>query len=194
MTKLKWLTMAIWIAAIVLLNFVSVNVATLLNIPFFLDTWGTSLGVMAAGLGVGLIGGILYNLLMAFTLWGADQWVWMFVNIWIALATYFFWKRGWIDIRKPGKLVLTGLVIGITEAAVILGILFGLLGGVEIYEGVLPTYEALLENTGSQITAAIGEKLITSPADQIVALFIASIVYSSLPKQYRLKKDYRQGD
>jgi len=193
MAKSRIWTIAIWIAAIVLLNYISVNVATVLKIPFFLDTWGTSLGVMAAGLGVGMIGGVLYNLLTAFTLWGANQWVWAFVNIWVALAAFYFWRKGWIDIRKPGKLVLTGFIIGITEAVVILIILFGALGGIETYEGVLPTYEALLESSGNKLVAASGEKFITSVADQIVSLFIASIVYSSLPKKYKLKKDVRKG-
>jgi len=183
----KW-NIAIMIAAVVLLNYISVHVATFLNIPFFLDTWGTSLGVMAGGLFVGLAGGILYNLLMAFTVWGPDQWVWMFVNIWVAIAAFYFFKKGWIDISKPGKLILAGLLIGITEAVVILIILFGFLGGIEIYEGVLPTYEALLKTTDSKFIAAAGEKLITSTADQIVSLFMAAIVFSTLPKKYLLNK------
>jgi len=186
-TKHNILTYAIMIVLIVLFNYLSVQIASYLGIPFFLDTWATSLGVMVGGLWVGIIGGVLYNVLMM-TVWGPTAWVWAFGSIWIALATYFFWKKGWIDIRKPLKLLLSGLLMGLTGAIVFTAILFSAWGGVETYEGVLPTYEALLDGTGSKVIAALGEKFITAPADQIVAIFIAAIVLSGLPKKYILTK------
>jgi len=179
-----------YIAAVVIINYLSVQVALFLNIPFFFDTWGTSLGVLLGGLAVGLVGGVIYNLLMM-TAWGSGAWVWAFANIWVALIVYFLMRRGWIDIRYPGKLFLSGLIVGVTTAVVIIIILFTAWGGVETYEGVLPTYNALLEMTGSKTVAAVGEKFITTPFDQIVSLFIAAIVYTSIPKKYRLTKRKR---
>ena len=84
----KGITILSMIIVVAILNFIGVKVAIFLKIPFFLDTWATSLGVMAGGLWVGLIGGVLYNLVMI-TVWGPNAWVWAFVNIWVALAVYF---------------------------------------------------------------------------------------------------------
>lgn len=186
-TSGKRIIFLVWIPVVVLLNYVAVKIAIFLKIPFFLDTWATSLGVMAAGLGVGLAGGVLYNLIMI-TEWGSSAWVWAFVNIWVALIVFFLFKIGWINIRKPGKLLISALVVGLTSAVVILIILFTAWGGVETYEGVLPTYDALLDATGSKVVAAVGEKFITTPADQIVSLFLAAIVFSALPKKLILAK------
>ena len=187
----------IMVLAIALLNYIAVNIAIFLNIPFFLDTWATSLGVMAGGLRVGLAGGILYNLYMGFFVWteNPNGWVWAFANIWVALAVSFLWKKGWVDIKMPGRLLASGLVLGLTSAVVIITILFTAWGGIETVEGVLPTYEALLDATGSKTIAAIGEKFITTPADQIVSIFMAAIVFSSIPNKFiltRRKEDKSQ--
>lgn len=179
-----------WIPVIAILNYIAVQAAIFLKIPFFLDTWGTSLGVMSAGLGAGLAGGVLYNLYMGFFIWteNAHGWVWAFVNIWVAISTYALFKAGWVTIRKPGRLLLSAIFVGVTSAVVILIILFTVWGGVETYEGVLPTYQALLDATGSKTIAAVGEKFITTPVDQIVSLFIAAIVYSALPRSLMVRK------
>jgi len=177
----------LWIPIIALLNYVAVQVAIFLKIPFFLDTWATTLGVMAGGLAVGLAGGVLYNLVMM-TVWGADAWVWAFANIWVALSVFFLYKKGWIDIRKPGKLFISALLVGLTESIVVIIILFSAWGGMETYEGVLPTYDAILDATGSRTFAAIGEKFVTIPIDQMVSIFIAAIIFSSLPKRFIFSK------
>jgi len=59
-------------------------------------------------------------------------------------------------------------------------------GGVETYEGVLPTHNAIFEATGNKMLAIMGEKFITIPIDQIVAIFIAAIVITTIPKKYFL--------
>lgn len=174
----------IMVVLVVVLNYVGIHVAMFLKIPFFLDTWATSLGVMTGGLAVGLIGGVLYNLLMT-TVWGPGAWVWAFANVWVALSVYYLFRKGYIDIKNPGKLFLASLLVGITEAIVIIVILFSAWGGMETYEGVLPTYDALLESTGNPHIAAMGEKFITTPVDQIVSIFMAAIIFSAIPKRYR---------
>ena len=175
----------IMIPVIALLNYLAVQVAIFLKIPFFFDTWATSFGVMAFGLGVGLAGGILYNLYMM-TVWGSGAWVWAFVNIWVALIVYVLFRKGMLNIRKPGKVLLSAIIVGLSSAIVIIIILFAAWGGVETYQGVLPTYDILLSATGSKMIAAVGEKFITTPFDQIVSLFIAAIEYSSLPEKFIL--------
>ena len=177
----KWL----WIPIVAILNFIAVQIAIFLKIPFFLDTWGTSLGVMAGGLWPGLLGGALYNLYMGIFVWTEvpNGWIWAIVNIWVALSVFYLFKKGWVDIKKPGKLLLSAIAVGFTSSIIILIILFTVWGGVETYEGVLPTYDALLSATGSKTIAAIGEKFITTPIDQIVSMFIAAIVFSTWSKK-----------
>ncbi len=179
-----------WIPIIAILNYVAVQVAIFLKIPFFLDTWATSLGTIAAGLGAGMAGGVLYNLYMGFFVWTENPygWIWALANITVALMVAYLFRQGFIDIKKPGKLLISSIIVGIVEAIVIVIILFSIWGGVETYEGVLPTYNALLESTGSKEIAAIVEKFITTPIDQIVSLFIAAIVYSVLPEKYKVAK------
>lgn len=186
----KRILFLIMIPVVALLNYLAVQVAIFLKIPFFLDTWATSFGVMAFGLPVGLAGGVLYNLYMGFFVWTENPlgWIWAFANIWVALSVFFLFKIGWINIKKPGKLLLSGLIVGLSETIVILIILFTAWGGVETYEGVLPTYDALLDATGSKTIAAVGEKFITTPVDQIVSLFMAAIIFSALPRKFILTK------
>jgi len=183
----KRILLLLWVPVVALLNYLGVKIAILLNIPFFLDTWATSLGVMVGGLAVGLAGGVLYNLLMM-GVWGPTAWVWAFANIWVAIIVYILWKKGWINIKKPGKLFVSSLLVGLTETLVVIIILFSAWGGVETYEGVLPTYDAILDGTGNKVFAAISEKFITIPVDQIVSLFLAAIVVSSIPKILILTK------
>lgn len=189
-TSGKRIIFLLMIPIVAILNYIAVKIAIFLKIPFFLDTWATSLGVMAGGLAVGLTGGVLYNLYMGFFVWteNPNGWIWAFVNIWVALIVFFLFKKGWVNIRKPGKLLASAVLVGLTSAIVIIIILFTVWGGVETYEGVLPTYDALLDATGSKTIAAIGEKFITTPADQIVSLFLAAIVFSALPKNLILTK------
>jgi len=188
----KTLLMILMVGCVIAINYISIQVASYLKIPFFLDTWGTSVGVMAGGFWIGALGGIIYNLIMAKTAWGMEHWVWAFANVAVALVTYYLFKINWIDIKKPGKLLLTGLILGIVVATISSVITFTVFGGVDdAYEGIIPTYDALLESTGSRTVAAIGEKFITIPVDQIVAIFIAAIVFSQLPKKYILTKKHK---
>ncbi|MBT7296400.1 hypothetical protein HN836_01970 [Candidatus Woesearchaeota archaeon] len=172
---------------VVIINFCSVKIAEFLQIPFFFDTWGTTLGVLTGGLAVGLVGGIIYNLIMM-SVWGSSAWVWAFANIWVAIIVTILNRKGWISIKYPGKLFMSGIIVGLTTAVVIIIILFTAWGGVETYVGVLPTYDALLDVTGSKTVAAVGEKFITTPFDQIVSLFLAAIIYSTLPSKFILNR------
>jgi len=182
----KRILFILMVPAVALLNYLGVQVAIFLNIPFFLDTWGTTLGVLAGGLAIGVAGGVLYNLVMM-TVWGPMAWVWAFANIWVAFSVYFLSKKGMMTIKKPGKLFVSALIVGVTTTIVILVILFSAWGGVETYEGVLPTYDALLDLTGNKVIAAVGEKFVTTPIDQIISIFLAAIVYSSLPARFKLR-------
>ena len=91
-----------------------------LNAPVFLDTWGTSLVVMTGGFAIGACAGIIYNLIMAYTFWGTSSVLWAGSSILVAGATYFFWKRGWVDIKTRPSLRGAGIVTGLINTVLVI--------------------------------------------------------------------------
>ena len=84
---------------------VTLNLATSIlmvesHIPIFMDTWGTSLIVIIGGFWIGACAGIIYNLIMAFTIWNPFSLIWATSSILVAGSTWFFWRRGWIKSKK----------------------------------------------------------------------------------------------
>jgi len=88
------------IAIAVMLNLATSITMVAFGFPLFLDTWGTSLVVMTGGFAIGACGGVIYNLIMAYTFWGIPSVLWAANSVLVAAATYFFWKRGWVDLKK----------------------------------------------------------------------------------------------
>ncbi|OVE74658.1 hypothetical protein BVX95_01640 [archaeon D22] len=182
----KYLIMTVTVIIVALLNFLTGVVANFLHIPFFLDTWATSLGTMTAGPIIGGLGGIVHNLIMAGTVWGWSAWVWMFSSIWIAFITWYFFKKGYLDISKPGKVLQAGLLIGLTNAIVTFLIAMIFFEGLPTYEGTRATFDAFLAATGSVPAASLLHHLVSELGDKTVSIFIAAIVFSVIPKKYCL--------
>jgi len=174
------------IPLIAICNYVTGVIANYMAIPFFLDTWATSLGAMAFGLPVGIAGGVLYNFFMAGTVWGWDAWVWTFSSIWVAFISYVLYRTGWIDIQKPFRLITAGFLIGFSNAFVATAISLIAFGGLPTYAGTEPTYRFFFAITQSRVLATFGENLLSELADKTVAIFIAAVVLAHIPKRYRL--------
>jgi len=177
----KWIVCILVLPTIVLLNYVTSIITDLLHVPFFLDTWATSLGVMMCGLLFGIIGGVLYNLFMAFTFWGASAWVWSISSIWVAIVTYFLWKSGWIKIGNPFKIIGSGMFIGATNAIVTTLISVIAFGALPTYAGTEPTYQFFYAMTNNRLVSTLSEHLITELADKTIAIFMAAFVFTHLP-------------
>jgi len=173
------------IVAIIILNYVTGTITDFLGMPFFLDTWATSLGVITRGFWVGTIGGVLYNLLMALTAWKNDPlpWIWAISSIWIAASTYIVWKWKWVNIEKPGKVLLGGLLIGFTNAIITTIISLIFFGGLGTHEPMVEIYRTISPVLGSGGFATFLSNLVIELADKTVSLFLAAIVFSSLPKK-----------
>jgi hypothetical protein len=148
-----------------------------LHIPFYLDTWATSLVVMLCNLWIGVLGGVIYNLIMAFTYWGHSYWVWMFSSILVATVTWLFWKSSWIDIRKPLRIVAAGITTGILNT--IMSFIIIKAFHLPAYEGTLAVYRLFMERTHNQAISSWSELLLVETVDKTIAiLFAAAIVYS----------------
>src|SRR5204863_3551992 len=107
------------VLSMAMLNYSSSVLMTVLHLPFFMDSWGTSLAVVLGGVWAGILAGVIYNLVMAFTFWDPSAWVWMLCNILIALLTWLFLKSGWIDLHKPVKLLAAVVIFGVLMSAVV---------------------------------------------------------------------------
>jgi hypothetical protein len=108
------------VAIAVMLNLATSITMVAFHFPLFMDTWGTSLIVMTGGFWVGGCAGVLYNLIMAYTFWGTSSILWAANSVLVAAATWIFWKRGWIDLKKPFMLGAAGILTGLMNAPLVI--------------------------------------------------------------------------
>jgi energy-coupling factor transport system substrate-specific component len=175
------------IPVIAALNYVTGVIINLLKLPLFMDTWATMFGTVVAGLWVGMAGGFLYNIVMAFTFWGLPAWVWGFINIFIAVITWVFWRIGWITIKKPIKLVLAGITIGVLNVIPVTLINVFVFGALPTYAGTSWIYAIILNQTGSTISAVVGSSIAAEIPDKLLSLILAAVVASRMPARYSLR-------
>jgi len=166
---------ALLAASMALINFLTSMLVNFLKLPIFLDTWATSLGVVIGGVWVGVAGGVLYNFLMALlTSWGPSSWVWGFCSAAVALVTWLFWKNGWFDLRKPLKLLVAGLGVGLVTAVTGFGVQVVFFGGHATNHPVAVVYNAFLNWTGNNLLASFLEQVAINIVDKPVSVFIAA--------------------
>lgn len=175
------------IPVIAALNYVTGVVINILKLPIFLDTWATMFGSIVAGLWVGAAGGFLYNIIMAFTLWGLPAWVWGFINIFIAIIAWVFWRIGWVTVKSPVRLVLAGIIIGILNVIPVTLISWGVFGLMPTYAGTAWIYAAILASTGSTLTASVVSSIIAEIPDKLISLILAAVVASRMPARFTLR-------
>lgn len=175
------------IPVIAALNYVTGVIINLLKLPLFMDTWATMFGTIVAGLWVGIAGGFLYNIVMAFTFWGLPAWVWGFINVYIAVITYVLWHFGWISIKKPVKLVIAGIIIGVTNVIPVTLINVFIFGALPTYAGTSWIYAIILNQTGSTLSAVIGSAIVGEIPDKLISVILAAVVASRMPARFSLR-------
>jgi voltage-gated potassium channel len=161
------------VAIAMMLNLATSLVMVAFSLPFFLDTWGTSFAVIISGFTVGAIAGVLYNILMAVTVWNITSLVFIFSSILVAALTWFFWNRGWVDIRHPWLLVSAGAVTGILNAILVL-VLSALLS-IPPYSGTLTIYQYFSHLAGDTGSALLLVELVVETVDKTVSLVLAAV-------------------
>jgi voltage-gated potassium channel len=170
----SWSRCLILVFIAVLLNFATSIIVMNIHIPFYLDSWGTSLAVIIGTLLCGVLAGVLYNILMAFTYWGLSYWVWMFSSILVAVLTWFFYKRGWVDLRKPLRLLMVGIITGVLNALLSIGIIF--VFNLPSYEGTLVIHDFFFRQTGNMQLASLIENFLVEITDKTIAIILAAVV------------------
>ncbi|WP_455283942.1 hypothetical protein [[Eubacterium] cellulosolvens] len=175
------------IPVIAALNYVTGVIINILKLPLFMDTWATMFGAMVAGVWVGAAGGFLYNIIMAFTLWGLPAWVWGFINIYIAIITWAFWRIGWVSVKSPAKLVAAGIIVGVTNVVPVTLISWGVFGLMPTYAGTAWIYAAVLASTQSTLSASVVSSIASEIPDKLISLILAAVVASRMPARFTLR-------
>jgi len=175
------------IPVIAALNYVTGVIINILKLPLFMDTWATMFGTVVAGLWVGAAGGFLYNIIMAFTLWGLPAWVWGFINIYIAVITWVLWRIGWVSVKSPAKLVAAGIIVGVTNVVPVTLISWGVFGLMPTYAGTAWIYAAVLASTKDTLSASVVSSIASEIPDKLISLILAAVVASRMPARFTLR-------
>jgi len=175
------------VPVIAALNYVTGVIINILKLPLFMDTWATMFGTIVAGLWIGAAGGFLYNIIMAFTLWGLPAWVWGFINIYIAAITWVLWRIGWVTVKSPAKLVAAGIIVGVTNVIPTTLISWGVFGLMPTYAGTAWIYAVVLASTRDTLTATLVSSIIAEIPDKLISLILAAVVASRMPARFTLR-------
>ena len=180
-----------WIIVLVavMLDYASSVMMVSLSLPFFLDSWGTSLAVLIGGLPVGIAAGIAYSLLMAFTVWGVTSWVWLFSSVLVACATWYFWKNKYVNLQNPGRLLAAGAATGGLNAVLSWVIIAA--AKLTPYKGTLPIYDLVYGYTSNPPLASLIEQLIVEIADKMICITLAAVFYVFLSDHIRARRTKR---
>ena len=179
----------VMIPTIAALNYVGGVIVELTKAPIWGDTWATMLGTLISGFWVGAIGGFLYNIIMALTLWGLPAWVWGTANIVIAFITWSCIKLGWADLKKPIKLIIPCIIFGFIYPIYTTAISIFIFGGGPLYKPLpAAVYAAVLASTENFWLANYVQNLVTEIPDKIISFIISLIIVSRVPKKFILVK------
>ncbi len=173
------------VVAVLLLDYATALVAQVLELPFYLDTWATSTGVIVGGLAVGIVGGVLYSWLMAATVWGTAASVWCLSSTMAALCTWAFLRRGWVSIERPFAMVGSGVATGIVNGCLSVLIYRYVFGSAPASDNTRVFRELLQASLGSSGLALLGASMVVEVADKTVSIIVAAATAFLLRDAYR---------
>jgi len=190
MKILKTLGVAI---AVMLLNYLTYRLVVFFDLPLFLDTWATGLAILVGGLPAGVIGGALYNILLAILAGEALNAVWALCSIFTAFCVWFFYRNGWLNIKKPGLVILGGLVTGICNAILssFIGIVF--YEGLSTYQPTEFIYNFFLSILGTEVGATWLHQVSVEAADKIVTFLLIASMFYFLQAKFKREKTKKIG-
>lgn len=185
----KAIIAVVLIPTIAALNYVGGVIVEALKAPIWGDTWATILGTLIGGFWVGAIGGFLYNIIMALTVWGLPSWIWGFANVAIALIAYFMMKMGWTDLKKPITWIAMIVLYGILYPMFTTAISILVFGGGPLYKPLAAAvYTAVLSSTNNFVLANYFQNMFTEIIDKPISFIISVIIAQRIPKRFILAK------
>jgi voltage-gated potassium channel len=144
------------------------------GLPIFLDTWGTSLAVILGGFYIGALAGVLYNLIMAFSIWDPITMVWAGSSVLVAGMTWLFWREGWVDVRRPVRLILAGVATGVINGLFAFGIITVL--SLQLYVETAGINALMTEFFHNEQAGLLFAELLVEIIDKTLALILAAVV------------------
>jgi energy-coupling factor transport system substrate-specific component len=185
----KAIIAVVLIPTIAALNYVGGVIVEALKAPIWGDTWATILGTFIGGFWVGAVGGFLYNIIMALTVWGLPSWVWGFANVAIAAIAWFMMKMGWTDLKKPMTWIMMIVLYGLVYPAFTTAISIGIFGGGPLWKPLAAAvYTATLSSTGNFFLANYVQNAFTEIIDKPISFIISVIIAQRIPKRFVLAK------
>jgi energy-coupling factor transport system substrate-specific component len=167
-----------YIAFGILLNLVPAAVISALRLPVFVDASGTIVITLALGVRAGILTGVL-----SFLIGGITQNPVMpaFSGTQFAIAVYvhFMARRGWF--RGVGRIIPTGVGLGILAAIVSAPVIVGLFGGLT-GNGASLVVAFLLATGKSVMKSVILAGLAAEPLDKTLQCLIAYWLLKGMPK------------
>jgi len=182
----RWLRRsALLVGAVALADCGTALIANVVTLPFWLDSWATSLGVIVADLPVGIVGGVLYNLITSVIIWGPGAWIWSLASILVACSTWFFLRLGWVDIERPFRLVAAGVSTGIANACLAVTINALDLASTPFAGGEMRFDAILAPDNISPTAAALIRRILIEVPDKTVSLIAAAALAVLFEHQLR---------
>ena len=117
---------------------------------------------------------------MSATYWGPSSWVWMFSSILVVVITWYFYKRDWITLKKPWKLIFVGIITGILNTILAVTIIF--VANLPPYQGTYAIYTFFYQVTNNNILASTIENLCVEIIDKTIAITLATTIASFIYK------------
>jgi MFS superfamily sulfate permease-like transporter len=115
---------------------------------------------------------VIYNLIMAGTLWETYTLAFAGSSVLVAVATWWFWKRGWVDLRRPGPLLAAGMITGVANALLV----FALVTVFHLppYQGTMAIYDQVLSVIDHPEAARFLLELLVEVIDKTLSIVLAA--------------------
>jgi len=172
------------IVTVAALNLLTGLLAQSLSVPLFLDTWATTLGAIFFGPLVGGIGGIIFNLVLAIINENLAFGVWGISSLWTALITYMLWKEGWLNLKRPLRLVGAAILSGFSNTLLSFVISFVFFNEISSFSRAAYLFDTFYAYIPSVFGAAFGYLLTVNLVDRILMSFLVAAILLLVPKKF----------
>lgn len=152
-----------------------------LKLPIFLDTLGTMLCTILTGIGGGLIVGIV-TIVFAALIYSPTIVGYVITAITIVLITHYLNRHGFF--QNPWKVIISGLIIGISAAIVSAPITTFIWGGISLTGQDFVT--AFIKATGQQLLKSVVlAGLSTDTVDKIISCIVVFYLLKNIPDSFK---------
>ena len=184
---LKFLRAVAFCIVCVIINTIGSQVATLLHLPIYLDTWGTVLAAMIGGYVPGIVVGYVTNLFN--TIYDSTFMYYGIVSVLIAVTTTILAQRGWF--QKLSRTLLAILILGVLSG--LLGSLVSyLLYGGNVGDSASSPFAQQLFALGpfDLLTSQVLGQLFVNLVDKAFVVLSATLAYHMMPDAFLKKFDF----